>query len=184
MMLDEYFEYKYIVSGGWTKVRLTLSHDTAQIEYNAAGMGIVPVHYIIHCEHKKFSDLYGLLSLSSIEQYETKQNEFGGYIITDTKKVLNIGRLIEPDAEDELLEVLNTLHIEYVRLPQSQPQLEEPGGNWGVYERTDTFSLILMIHFAGFLYEGGGGFEKTPLGRGLQHLDKMHFATAMSKTST
>jgi hypothetical protein len=182
--LEEYFEYNFKASGGWTKARLTLFHDIAQIEYDAASMGQVPVRYIIHCEHKKFSDLYGLLSLSSIEQYETKQNEFGGYIVTDTKEVLNIGRLIEPDADDEMLGVLNTLHIEYVRLPQSQPRLEEPGGNWGVHERTDTFSLILMIHFAGFWYEEAESFEKTPLGRGLQRLDKMPFAIAKGETSS
>jgi hypothetical protein len=180
--LEEYFEYNFRASGGWAKARLTLSDDIAQIEYDSAGMGQVPVRYIIHCEHKKFSDFYGLLSMSSIEQYGIDQNEFGGYIVTDTKEVVSIGRLIEPDADDEMLDVLNTLDIEYVRLPQPQIRLEEPGGNWGVHERTDTFSLILMIHFAGFWYEEAENFEKTPLGRGLRHLDKMHFAISNVKS--
>lgn len=182
--MEENFEHNFRASGGWTKVRLTLSQDIAQIEYDAAGMGQVPVRYILHCESKKYSDFYGLLSMSSIEQYKTYQNEAGGYIVSDTKHVLNIGRLIEPDAEDEMLKVLNTLHIEYIRLPQSQRRLEEPGGNWGVHEWTDTFSLILMIHFAGFWYDETESFEQTPLGRSLQHLDKMHFEIFKGNTSS
>ena len=80
-----------------------------------------------------------------------------------------------------MLAILNQLDIEYIHLPEPQLMLDEPGGNWGIYERTNTFSLILMIHFAGYWQTENENFEKSPLGRGLQQLDKMYLADAQGK---
>jgi hypothetical protein len=136
----------------------------------------------MQCEHKKLSDFHGLLRKTSIELYATEQNEYGGYVYTGAKETVNLASLIDPKAEEETLEILNQLDIEYIRLPEPQRYLDPPGGYWGVHEWMDSFSLILMIHFAGFFwYEDTERFEHTPLRRGLRQLDKMYLAVAQGK---
>ena len=122
------------------------------------------------------------MTMISIEQYQTKQDEAGRHFITETKAVVNMGRLIDPDAEDYDLDWLSTLQIEYVRLPQPQVRLEMPGGNDGIFAWTDTFSLILMIYDAGFWAAESKDFEQTPLGKGLLALNTMQLGIVSGKT--
>ena|SRR5258708_18566799 len=115
----------------------------------------------------------------SIEQYETSRNQYGGNVLTGAKASMNVGRLVDPDADDEMLGYLNQLNFEYVRFLQPQQLLDEPGGYWGFNEWTQTFSLILLIQHDGFLIDET--VEKIPIVRGLLGLDKMHFAVAEGK---
>lgn len=181
--MTESFEYLFQVSGGWTQARLTLDDDIGQIEYDSASMGVIPVRYIAQGEHLKRSEFHGVLNITSIAQYIPSQNEFGGYVLTAEKELVNFARLIDPDADDEMLDFYNEFQLEYVRFPQPQQRLDEQGGNWGVYDRTETFSLILLIHSAGLWYDLEGEFLKSPIGRGLATLDKMHFSIAQGKYS-
>lgn len=179
--MPEQFEYIYRVSGSWAQARLTFSDETALIEYDSASMGQVPVRYRMQCKHQKRSDYHGLLSMVSIEHDVAEQNQYGGYGYTGAKETVNLASLIDPNAEEETFKLLNRFDIEYIHLSEPQLMLDEPGGNWGIHERTDTFSLILMIHFAGFV--PGDHFANSPLGRGLQRLDRMYMAVAQGKYS-
>src|SRR5262249_36131792 len=154
-------------SAGWSQARLILSDDAAQIEYDSASMGEVPVRYVIQCKHVKISDFHGLLIAYVIEQHETYKDQSGIARLSNTKGICRIGDLIDPNTDETMLEVYNQLQIEYIRFSQPHIRLEEPGGNYGVHERPETFSLILLIHFAGFWYDESRIFENTPLGRGL-----------------
>lgn len=181
--MEEQFEYLLLVGAGWAQARLTLSGGTALIEYDSASMGQVPVRYIMRCGHEVLSEFHGMLTMTSIEQYTTFQNQFGANVMTGDKETVDLARLIDPDVDEEMLDVMNTLELEYIRLPQPQDRLEEAGGHWGIHDWTGMFSLILMIHNASFWYVENDQFKKTPLARGLDHLDKMHFAVAEGKYS-
>jgi len=177
--MHDQFEFVYRVSGGWAQARLTLEDETALIEYDSASMGQVPVRYRMQCEHNNRSDYYGLLRMVSLERDIAEQNQYGGYTYTGAKETVNLGSLMDPNAEEEVLPLLNQFDLEYIRLPEPQFMLDEPGGNWGIHERNDTFSLILLVHFAGFGPEDQ--FTNNPLGRGLKRLDRMYMAVAQGK---
>jgi hypothetical protein len=172
----EFFEYRLIASAGYTRAKLSLAEDTAQLEYRQASMGQVLVHYLLQCQHECYSEFHGLLTVTQVEQYPAIANTAGADDISPIKEVIHLGRLIDPTADEELLEMLNTFQMEYIRLPQPQRRLDEPGGNYGIHDWTDSFSLVVLIHAAYFLAIEDDTFQHTPLGEGLLALDKLHFA--------
>jgi hypothetical protein len=172
--MEEYFEYRLKASGGWSKAALTLSDNMARIQFRSASMGQPPIGFIMHCEHIKYSEFHGALSMTALEQYGTYRNEYGADDLTQVTERVNVATIIDPSADEESIEILNRLVLEYIRLPQPQQTLEPAGGYFGLFQLTETFSLLLMIHDAGFWYTSNGVFEKTRLHLGLQQLDKMH----------
>ncbi len=63
--MEEQFVYLLRASAGWTQVRLSLSDESAQIDYDAASMGVDPNRFTLHCKHKKLSDTHGILITTS-----------------------------------------------------------------------------------------------------------------------
>jgi hypothetical protein len=179
--LEEQFEHIYRTGSGWTQSRLTLADETAQIEYDASWMSGFSVRYTLHCTHQKLSNFHGLLSMSSLEQFHS---HFDGNQRHTTKEVVNIGLRIDPDPDpdddnDEFFKYLNMIDIEYIRLPEPQIILPEPGGKWGISERLESFSLILLTNYAG--YWADEDFVATPLGRGLESLNTTRFAISQGR---
>src|SRR6266536_1413516 len=70
------YKHHLETGSGWREVILAfVDNDTALVEYDARSMGNTPLRYRLHCHHDKFSDVYGVLRLRSLERYESLNSD-------------------------------------------------------------------------------------------------------------
>jgi hypothetical protein len=177
-MMDEQYEYVMRASHGFMQVRLTLSDETALVEFDSS------VRYVIHCSHKRLSDFHGELKMTSLEHYPSQRNKHDALLFSDTPESVNLARLLDfrgvydPGDDKEVLTQLGRLEFEYLRLPQPLIALNDPYEFGGLFEWPERFSLILLIHYAGFWDALTQPSELPELVTYLGYLDKLHMAAA------
>lgn len=174
--MAEVYEHNQRASAGYMQIRLTLTARDSLIEFKSASMGTTPIKYEMLCEHRKLSDYHGILLMKSLEQFETLYSPDAGHEILETKQPVNLQMWLDPDAEEDESDYLNWLHMEYIRLPEPHKNLEPPGGGYGIHEWPKTFSLILLIHYAGHWLVENMPASIRPLIDSLEALDKLHFS--------
>lgn len=175
--MQTHYEYHLRCGSGWIKAIVSFLTDAlVSVYYDIRWMGIDElIRYRLLWRHKAITGSHGLLSLESVEKYDSYTG--------DSVSPVNLDGLLKVDGDDETYrQVQREVTFEYLLMPHTFHIAEDPGfeelRQIGAAHWHQEFDLLLLLNFS--MAEAKGHLKGTVFGGILHRLDKMKF-TAVSE---